>query len=90
MLVGRVVHDELDQHPDAARVRLGNQHLEVFERTVARMDIPVVGDVVAVVLQRRRKEREHPEARDAEILQVIELAGEAWEIADAVIGAVEE
>ena len=90
VLVGRVVDDQLDQHPDAARVRLGDQHLEVVERAVARVHIPVVRDVVPVVLQRRREEREQPEACDAEVLQVIELAREAWKIADAVVGAVEE
>ena len=67
-----------------------DERLEVVERAVARMDVPVVGDVVAVVLERRREERQQPEAGDAEVLQVIELARQAAEVADAVVVAVEE
>ena len=77
MLVGRVIDDQLDDHLDAALVRGGQKRLEVGQRAVARMHVPVVGDVVAVVFQRRREERQQPETRDAEILQVIELLRQA-------------
>ena len=54
------------------------------------MDVQVVRDVVAVVLERRGKEGQQPEAGDAEILQVVELLRQALEVADAVVVAVEE
>jgi hypothetical protein len=54
------------------------------------MHAAVVGDVVAVVTPRRGAERQQPECVDAEIVDVIELRGEAAEIADAVVVAVEE
>ena len=73
-----------------AAVRLGDEPLEVVQRAVARMDVLVVGDVVAVVAQRRRVERQQPERVDAELLQVVELLGQAGEVADAVVVAVEE
>ena len=73
-----------------ALVRGADERLEVVERAVARMDVPVVGDVVAVVAQRRREERQQPQAGDAEPLQVVELLREALEVADAVVVAVEE
>ncbi len=63
---------------------------EVVERAVARVDVQVVGDVVAVVAQRRGKEGQQPEAGDAEALQVVELLREALKVADAVVVAVEE
>ena len=50
MLVRRVVDDQLDQHLDVPLVRGVDERLEVVERAVARVDVPVVGDVVAVVL----------------------------------------
>src|SRR3712207_5705097 len=50
----------------------------------------VIGDVVAVVLQRRRVEGEQPDRRDAEVLKVVELPGEAAKVADAVAVAVVE
>ena len=40
--------------PDAAPVRLVDEPIEVLQRAVARMDVLVVRDVVAVVAQRRR------------------------------------
>jgi hypothetical protein len=48
------------------------------------MDGAVVGDVVPVVTQRRRVERQEPYRGDAEILEVVQLGGEAGEVADAV------
>ena len=77
-------------HADAALVRLVDEAIEVLERAVARMDALVVGDVVAVVAQRRRVEGQQPERVDAEALQVVELLGQAGEVADAVAVAVEE
>ena len=67
-----------------------DERLEIVERAVARMDVPVVGDVVAVVLERRGEERQQPQAGDAEPLQVVELLRQAGEVADAVVVAVEE
>ena len=90
VLIGGVVDDELGDDADAAAVRFGDEVIEVVERAVARMDVLVVGDVVAVVSQRRRVERQQPEAVDAEALQVVELLRQAGEVADAVVGAVEE
>ena len=67
MLVGGVVDDQLGEHADAARVRRVEEALEVVERAVDRVDRRVVGDVVAVVAERRRVEGQQPEAGDAEI-----------------------
>ncbi len=66
------------------------EFFEVVERAVDRVDVVVVGDVVAVVPQRRRIEGQQPDRGDAEVLQVVELAGQPVEIADAVAVAVGE
>ena len=50
----------------------------------------VVGDVVAAVAQRRVVERQQPEAVDAEPLQVVELLGQAAQVAGAVAVGVGE
>ena len=39
-----------------------DEPVEIVQRAVARMDVLVVRDVVAVVAQRRRVERQQPEA----------------------------
>src|SRR5579875_3513067 len=57
---------------------------------IGRMDVLVVGDVVAVVAQRRGIERQQPQRRDPEILQVVELLPQAAEVADAVVIGIEE
>jgi hypothetical protein len=90
VLIGRVVHHELDEHPDVAPMGSVDERLEVVERAVAGVDRAVVGDVVPVVLQRGGKERQEPDARDPQALQIVQLLGEAVEVADAVVRAVEE
>ena len=54
------------------------------------MNVPVIRDVVAVVFERRREERQQPEARDAEILQVVELTRQPVEVTNPIVVAVEE
>jgi len=52
VLVAGVVQHDVDDHPDAAPVRLVEEHPEVVERADRRIDVGVVGDVVAAVAQR--------------------------------------
>ncbi len=90
VLVGGVVDDQFGDDAQAAAMGLVEQTLEVVEGAVDGVDAGIVGDVVAVVAQRRRVERQQPEGRDAQVLQVIELLDNAGEIADAVAVAVAE
>jgi hypothetical protein len=85
-----MVHHQLGQHLEAAALRLAHEVLEVGHRAVLRMHAVVVGDVVAVVLERRRIEGQQPQRRDAQILDVVELRGKALEVAHAVVVRVEE
>ena len=52
------------------------------------MDAGVVGDIVAIVAQRRGIKGQKPQRRDAQVLQIIELFREADKIAYAVAIAV--
>ena len=88
VLVGRVVHHQLGDDAQLAAMRLVEKRLKVVQRAVLRIDVRVVGDVVAVVLQRRGEERQQPDRRDAQVLDVIEPLGQAAEVADAVAVAV--
>ena len=61
----------------------------------SRVDVAVVGDVVAEVEHRRRVERREPDGVDAErrrcaVVQVVESAGDARQVADAVAAGVGE
>ncbi len=61
---------------------------EVIERAEVGVDAGVVGHVVAVVAQGRRVHRLHPDAVDAERLDVVELRDRPAEVAVAVAVAV--
>ncbi len=60
VLVRGVVDDQLGNDAQAAAVGLAQQEFAIGQAAVDRVDVGVVGDVVAVVLQRRRVEREQP------------------------------
>ena len=67
VLVGGVVGHQVDDHPQAELVGLRDQRVGVGERAEERVDVAVVGDVVAVVVLRRGVERRDPERVDAEV-----------------------
>ena len=90
MLVGGVVDHQLGDHADAALVRCVDEALHVVQRAVVGMHAAVVGDVVAVIQQRRGIERQQPDRADAELGDVVELGQQAGEVADAVVVGVEE
>ena len=90
MLIGGVVDDKFGDHLQAEPVRLLQHGAEIIQGAELRMHILVVGDVVAVVLERRRIERHQPDRVDAQVPDVFELGGEALEIADAVVVRIEE
>ena len=84
MLVRGVVDDELGDDPHAALVRLGDQPLDVLQIAVGGVHRAIVGDVVAVVAQRRRVEGQEPDRGDAEFLDIVEPLQKPLEIADPV------
>ena len=84
MLIGGVVEDEFDDNLKATSVRRRQERLDVAEGPVAGVDIPVVRYVIAIVFQRRRKERQQPNTGHTEVLQIVQLFGQAEKVSDAV------
>ena len=70
--------------PDAERVGLGEQRVELGQVAEDRLDVARVGDVVAVVGHRRGVERRDPQGVDAEVGEVGQPAADAGQVADAV------
>ena len=90
MLIGGVVDDQFGDHLQAAAMRFVDELPKVLQRAVVGMYVGVVGNVVTVVAQWRRIERQQPDGVDAQLLDVIELLRQAGEVADAVaVGVVE-
>ena len=87
-------HAYLREQPDLdwrnPAVRGLDQRVEVGERAEARIDRGVVRDVVAEVLHRRPVDRRQPDGVDAEPREVVEPAGQASQVADAVAVGVRE
>jgi|GEM_PF-7010677 len=90
MLIRGVIDHELGDHLQPAPMGLLDEMTKVIERPVIRVHVAVVGDVVAVVLERRGIERQQPDGVDAELLDVVEPLRQPGEIADAVVVRVEE
>ena len=88
--VARVVGNEVEEDPDAPRTRLGHELVERVEIAEVRVDVSVVGDVVAPVEVRGGVDRRQPYAIDPEPSQVIEMLDDPPEVADAVAVRVRE
>ena len=63
MLIRGVIRHQVDDHADAAAMRLRHQPIERGEIAEVRMDAAVVADVVAPVVERRRVDRDSARSR---------------------------
>ena len=90
MLIRGVIQDHFDDDPDAPLVGRVEKLPEILQCSVAGMDGVVIGDVVAVVAQRRGEEGHEPNRVDPQFLKVVELCFKPLEIADAISVAVME
>ena len=88
VLIGGVIEHQLGDHAQSACVGGVEKLGEVVECAVARVNTAVVRDVVAVVPKRRRVHGQKPQAIDAQVLEVVQLARQPLEVADAVSVAV--
>ncbi|VUX34665.1 Uncharacterised protein [Bifidobacterium breve] len=84
VLVGGVVDDEVHHDLESAPVRFGQQLVHVVERAEQRVDVPVVGDVVAVVVLRGPVDRREPQHIHAEVGEIVEAGGDALQVAETI------
>jgi hypothetical protein len=88
--IGRVVHDEIGDHANAAAVRGVEQLDEIIDGAELGQHLVEVADVVAAVAQRRVVERRQPKTVNAKPLEVVELFGQPAQVTGAVgVGVVE-
>ena len=71
-----------------ALVRRIKKCAEIIERAEVRIDVEIIGDVVAVITERRRIKRQQPDSRNAELLEIIELFDQATEVTHPIAVAV--
>ena len=85
LVFGRcMVEYHIKHKTDAACLCRADERIHILHRAEARIDGAVVRDIVAVVLLRRDEERSQPEEVDAELPQIVELGGDAIQIAESV------
>ncbi len=69
-------------------MRLPQESFEIPHRAVGGVEVRVTGSVVPVILQRRLAEREKPERRYPQVLQIVQFLGKPRKISDSVPVAV--
>src|ERR1700682_672407 len=79
-----MIDDQFGDDAQAAFVRGREERLKILERAEVRIDVVIISDVVTVIAQWRRIERQEPDRGDAEFLQIIEFLDQSAQIADAV------
>src|SRR6185312_11595928 len=79
-----MVHDQVDDDPDAALGRRVGELDEIAQGAVARIDLVVVGNIVCRLLLEKKMEWHEPDRRDAQSLEIVETAHQAFEVTDPV------
>jgi hypothetical protein len=85
-----VIDDEVHHQLHVPRVQPRDQLVELLERAEERVDVVVVGDVVAVVGHRRAVDRTQPDDVDTEQLEIVQVVQDSAEVTDAVTVAIGE
>jgi hypothetical protein len=79
-----VVKHYLSYDAQAAGIGFSQEKPEIPYRPVYGLNIGVVGNIVAIVFERRRVEREKPDGSNPQVLKIIELLGYTRKITDTI------
>jgi len=90
VLVRGVGEHEVGDDLQAEGVGAFDQAVEIGQGPEHRVDVAIVGDVIAEILHRRGEEGAEPDGVDAERGDVVEAGGDPGQVADAVAVAVGE
>ena len=85
---GAVVDHVVDDDADAARMCGGDQRVEIGQAAVVGLDAAEIGAGIAVIAVRTGGDGHQPQAADAQVFQVVQPAGQAAQVTDAVAVAV--
>ena len=81
---------QIDDHAQAARMGPGDEMIEIDKPAEERIDITIIGDIVAEIRHRRDEERGDPDRVRAQIDDMIEMFRDAAQIAHAVAAGIGE
>jgi len=83
-----MVRHEVENDADPGFVQRAHQSVEVCKRAKERIDVDIIGDIIAEVGHRRGVDRRDPDGVDAEPTQVVGAIENAPQVADAIAIAV--
>src|ERR1700734_1475542 len=88
MLIRSMIRHKI--HDDAHAMLLAIRHhaVEIGQRSVHRIDVFIISDVIAKIDLRRRIAGRNPDRVYSEVMQVLHLGSDAIQIADAIVIAV--
>src|SRR4051794_95609 len=84
MLVGCMVYDEIDEHANAALLRLRCKPVPIVHGSVLPRDTFVVRNIVSEICVGRREKRSNPYCVNSKALQVIQPGCDTVQVPDAV------
>ena len=90
MLIGGVIRHEIHNDPDLTLLALRNHVIEVVQVSIHRVDVSIIGNVIAKIHLRRRIARSDPNGIDSQFVQVTHFGADALEVADAVVVTIRE
>ena len=72
VLVGSMIHYQVNQNANAALLRRVREFDEIAQRSITRVDVVVIGNVIAVISTGRSLKRHEPDCGHAQSVQVIQ------------------
>ena len=74
MLITAMIYHKIEKDIHIPLLRFGNQLIHVLIRTEARVNLIVVGNIVALIRKRGKKTRGNPNDINPQPFQIIELS----------------
>ena len=84
MLVGGVARHEVEQHVNAAGMRLVKELYQVLVRAIPRRDLLVVTHVVACIHERRVKAGVNPQGIATQFRDVVQTLDDSLQVPNAI------
>ncbi len=88
VLVGAVIYNKVEDDSHALLLPLRDHSVEVSERSIHRINVLVVGDVITEIYLRRGKARADPDCVHSQVVQVGHLRSDPFKVANSVVVAV--
>ena len=90
VLIGGMIDHKIKDDTDVALFCLTGQYIKIRQSTVHGIDVLVIGNVVAKIHLRRGETRGNPDRIHSQVLQVVQLRSDSFQVSNAVIIAVSE